>query len=167
MHRRYRLNRIFKICNTTRNLLKNVARQECHHRWRPSNGVGMSTVYVLPEVWVYMSSTWMHRRGRLDRIFKICNTTRNTLTDVASRWRLCWWRPSMVLVCQLYMCYQKFEFICHPHGCIEENGWADWSIWLLQCTIHSQMWLTKSTGVGVERVWCWYVICRCHLTSLS
>ena len=26
----------------------------------------------------------------------------------------------MVVVCQLYMCYQKFEFIYHPYGYIEE-----------------------------------------------
>jgi hypothetical protein len=42
-------------------------------------GGGMSTVDVLPEVWVVMSSIWMHRRDLLKSFLKICNTTHNIL----------------------------------------------------------------------------------------
>ena len=64
-------------------------------------GGGMSTVDVLPEVWVVVSSIWMHRRDLLKSFLKICNTTHNILIYVASEEYECLWWPSMVVVCQL------------------------------------------------------------------
>ena len=73
----------------------------------------------------------------------------------------------MVMVCQLYMCYQKFEFICHPYGCIEEVGRVKLSMWSLQHTIYPSMWLAKSMSVGDGQVWSLYVNYNCIPASLS
>jgi hypothetical protein len=94
-------------------------------------GGGMSTTDVVLQVWVDMSSIWMHRRDRVGSLKYLVATMHIILMDVASgEWQF-WWRLSMLLVCQLPLSSYKFELICYRYGCIDEVGWADWSIWSL------------------------------------
>ena len=114
-----------------------------------------------------MSSIWMHRRSWLKSFFKIFNKTHNILIYVASQECWCWWRPSMVVVCQLQVCYPKFEWICHPYGCIEEVGRVKLSMWSYNPQYSTHMWPADDASDGEYQLRSQYVNYRCSPASLS